>query len=223
MNKTPRNKQEDFELIDKYLAGGGNADSQAAAEKLYNRHRSRILSLLMHLTAGKVEKAEDLLQETFFSAFRHMHTFQKRSAFCTWLYSIAKNQYFMDTRIIAKRRGIAEMIPFEELRQKNIDRDFDIPENELAVLAIHDKNTENLPNKLLLEQAMKNISGGYRHAIAMRYIREYSIDETAERLDVTTGTVKSQTTRGQRRLREEIRKLMRATTPAIQAAPAENF
>lgn len=47
-----------------------------------------------HRLLGSHEDSEDVVQETFLRAWRHLDTFQGRSSFRTWLYKIATNACF---------------------------------------------------------------------------------------------------------------------------------
>ena len=44
---------------------------------------------------GDAQDAEDVLQETFIKAYRHLGSFEGRSNLTTWLYRIASNEAFM--------------------------------------------------------------------------------------------------------------------------------
>ena len=44
------------------------------------------------------QDAEDILQETFIKAYRHIHKFDGRSSVSTWLYRIATNEALMSLR-----------------------------------------------------------------------------------------------------------------------------
>ena len=44
------------------------------------------------------QDAEDILQETFIKAYKHIHSFDGRSSVSTWLYRIATNEALMSLR-----------------------------------------------------------------------------------------------------------------------------
>ena len=68
--------------------------------------------------------------------------------------------------------------------------------------------------RLDLLAALRQLPAGQRAAVVLRHWEGYSEAETADTLDCSVGTVKSQTSRGLRRLRE----LM---APTLQVRPAE--
>jgi RNA polymerase sigma-70 factor (ECF subfamily) len=66
-----------------------NGDPAAFAE-LIRKHQRMIHSLTYRMT-GSLADAEDLAQETFLHAYRHIGSYRGTSKFSTWLYRIAIN------------------------------------------------------------------------------------------------------------------------------------
>ncbi len=61
-------------------------------DELYNLYSEGVYKYLVYLT-GNLSVAEDLLQETFFQAFKSINKFKGESKVSTWLYGIARNTY----------------------------------------------------------------------------------------------------------------------------------
>jgi len=66
-----------------------NGDSEAF-EQLVREHQRMIYSLCYRMT-GSAAEAEDLAQETFIHAHRHLGGFRAEARFSSWLYRIALN------------------------------------------------------------------------------------------------------------------------------------
>lgn len=75
---------------DEPLVERAKAGDLAAFEHLFSRHSQRIYRFASRM-CRHAHDAEDILQETFLSAFRHAKTFRGKSRFTTWLYTIAAN------------------------------------------------------------------------------------------------------------------------------------
>ncbi len=76
----------------------GNVELYAT---LMGRYQKKILSFVFHmLKSAKLELlAEDLSSETFYKAFRSLHSFREVDAsFSTWLYTIARNTVLSELR-----------------------------------------------------------------------------------------------------------------------------
>jgi RNA polymerase sigma factor (sigma-70 family) len=57
---------------------------------LYNAYGEKIYNLAYRMTGNQAD-AEDITQETFLQAYRHIGTFREKSQIYTWIYAIAKN------------------------------------------------------------------------------------------------------------------------------------
>ena len=64
---------------------------QGAFEALIKEHQRMIHSLCYRMS-GSLADAEDLAQETFIHAYRHLDGFRSEARFSSWLYRIAVNQ-----------------------------------------------------------------------------------------------------------------------------------
>jgi RNA polymerase sigma-70 factor (ECF subfamily) len=85
----------DRSLVERIKAGDA-----AAFERLFSKHHQRIYRFASRM-CRHAQDAEDILQDTFLAAYRHLKTFRGKSRFTTWLYTIAANA------CSRKRRGAA--------------------------------------------------------------------------------------------------------------------
>src|SRR6185369_11175867 len=88
-----------------------------AFEHLYHTYKPRIYALCRRLL-GDPAMAEDLVQETFMRAFRHIATFRGSARFSTWLFRIASNNAVMKMRQ-AKARIVE--VPFDDFTEDGKD------------------------------------------------------------------------------------------------------
>src|SRR5467141_5093122 len=96
------NKHSDGALV----AAAKCGDTQAF-DKLVLRYKRRVFAIAQRITNNH-EDAEDVVQDCFHKAFLHLHDFQERSQFSTWLTRIAMNEAFM---LLRRRRGVLEVLP----------------------------------------------------------------------------------------------------------------
>jgi RNA polymerase sigma factor (sigma-70 family) len=71
-----------------------NRGEDQAFEILVKRYQPKIFAIAMRFTRVR-EDAEDIVQETFQKAFIHLHRFEGKSSFFTWLTRIAINEALM--------------------------------------------------------------------------------------------------------------------------------
>jgi len=173
----------DHDLVTQAVAG-----SQAAFVTLVKRHQQRIHSLLERL-CGCPETARDLAQETFLSAFRHLHTFEQRSEFFTWLYRIACNH-----AASANRRRRPHALPVAVA----------LP---IAAGTSVSARMEQAELKQRLALALDQLDEGQRQAVVLCDMQGATYEEIAETLDIPVGTVRSRLHRGRMQLRQLVKNL----------------
>jgi len=77
---------DDMAIVDSVLSGETDR-----FEVIVRRYRAALLRLATS-RVGRLDWAEEVLQETFFSAFRSLHTYDSKYSFRTWLWTILINQ-----------------------------------------------------------------------------------------------------------------------------------
>ena len=140
--------------------------------------------MLRQLTRADVELADDLAQETFIRAYKHIRTFRGEAKLSTWLYRIAYNVFREEAR---KRK---ELVGIDE---EQLERQAD-PQTTDAGLR-HD-----------LMSALQTLPLHERSAVMLCCQNGLSHDEASRVLDIPLGTVKTNVLRG----REKLKKLLAA-------------
>jgi RNA polymerase sigma-70 factor (ECF subfamily) len=115
-------ESEDATLIARWRAG-----DETAATELVRRHGQAVARFLA--AAGAREDVEDLVQEAFFRAFRHIATYRAGASFRTWVMTIASNA-LTDVR---RRRGRRPAVPLgdHEVADEAMDPHGDLVERDL--------------------------------------------------------------------------------------------
>src|SRR3954471_5651438 len=78
----------DSEIVKRVRAG-----ERALFEVLMRRHNQRVYRAARSVMKDETE-AEDVMQQAYINAFTHLHQFEERSQFSTWLTRIALNEAF---------------------------------------------------------------------------------------------------------------------------------
>jgi RNA polymerase sigma-70 factor, ECF subfamily len=182
--------KEDFSLQD--LKAGDRAEFARLVEA-YSGHIYRLgLKML-----NNPQDAEDILQETFIKAFRHIDGFDGRSRISTWLYRIATNEALM---LLRKRHP--ETISIHET--------VDTAEGDIEPVQIVDwcclPESELLSSegRSKLDQAVDSLPHNLRVVFLLRDIEGLSTKETADVLNMTETAVKTRLSRARLRLREDL-------------------
>jgi len=147
-------------------------------------HQSRVRQQLRRLTGGDAALADDLAQDCFVAAWKHIGSFRGDAKVSTWLYRIAYNTW------LAHRRGAREHAPLDE---DDAPPDAATPGLEAAAL-----------QRIDVSRALATLPEAERVALIHCFQLDLSHAEAAEVLGWPLGTLKSHVARGKARLRETL-------------------
>jgi RNA polymerase sigma-70 factor (ECF subfamily) len=143
------------------------------------------------------QDAEDILQETFIKAYRHIGNFDGRSNVSTWLYRIATNEALMSIR-----RKRPEMISFDVPSTYESE-----PQEPLQIVdwcCLPEDEFLTSEGRARLDQAVNKLPATLRVVFILRDIEGLSTRETAEVLEISEMAVKTRLSRARLRLREDL-------------------
>ncbi len=181
------------------LIEGLQAADPAAYRRFVDQNSANVYNLALKLL-GDEQEAEDVLQETFLSAFRAIDRFKARAKLSTWLYRIAYNASLMHLR----KRG--RMTTFSLDQPLNDEQQAD----ELSERILIDWST--VPDDQLLtsearhemDRAIAALPESLRSAFVLRDVQGLSGAETAEVLGITVQAVKNRLHRARLVLRDRL-------------------
>ncbi len=172
MTQTHR-EETDRALVQRTLGG-----ERAAFGELVLRHQTSVFNLAYRML-GNRQDAEDVAQETFLAAYRHLKNYDMRRSFRTWLLSIAHH------RCVDFLRRRKQTAPLDEQHAGARD-------TEARIVAVEQAR--------MVQQALQRLSPEDRAVITLRYWEGMSYREMAEVLGVTEGSVRNRLYRARRSL-----------------------
>ena len=156
-------------VIDKCLEGDIKAQFQ-----LYKQYSKAMYNIASRFLNNKMD-AEDILQESFVTAFSRLGELQNKDAFGSWLKRIVINNCISLQR---KQR-----IQFEEIDEQRHGAELELEEGMPEV------------DPALVHQAIKELPAKGRTVLVLRALEGYSHKEIAEALGITVSTSKTQYSR----------------------------
>lgn len=155
--------------------GEGDMESFQA---FYGRYAGRVLAYARQLSRNR-DVAEDVVQEVFVVVWRRAASYRPdRGDPAGWLYTITRN------KLVDHWRRTGEPLALEE-----------IDERRLAEVE------EPGDLRLSVRQALSRVAPEQRRAIEMAYFGGLTYEETARRLDLPLGTLKSRIRSGLKTLK----------------------
>ncbi len=185
--KNPR--ADDGILIQRTLDG-----DRAAFDALMERYVPMVLGYLCAKT-GHAPDTEDLLQETFLTAYAKLRRLKRPNRFGPWLITIARNKLMDARRREATWRRIANR-PEQLNANGSLHTEPSTVEDTPAVSA----SFSETQGRAL--EAIGQLNDSYRTVLYLRLIEELDPQEIAGRLGLRKGTVRVRLLRGLKKLRE---------------------
>lgn len=165
------------------LAAAGDV---TAFEKVYQTYHRRVYALCLRMTRS-VSDAEDLTQDVFVQLFRKLKTFRGESSFSTWLHRLSVNEVLMHFR---KPR----------VKMEQTTEDGTTPTR--IVSGTQNPDRMSLVDHISLNEAIKQLSPGYRAVFILHDVEGYEHQQIGEILGCAVGTSKSQLHKARMKLRQ---------------------
>lgn len=170
--------QTDVELIERSKKG----DQQAFAE-IVKRHSGIVKKTTLSMVRRR-EIADDVAQEVFIRFYNNMDQFKGESALSTYLVRIAINLSLNEREKIKRQ-------------QQNFVK-YSAEAQHAPTFVRPDK----FGMKELINEALDKLEDEFRSVVVLRLIDGYTVQETADILDLPKGTVASRLNRAQKKLLE---------------------
>ena len=130
-------------------------------EYFLDKYGQQVFTLIVRIVVSQ-EDAEELTQDTFLKAFRHLSSFKAESNFSTWIYRIAYN-----TAISAVRKKKYDLFDMDD--------------------TLNDESEEQIAK---LNKAMKKLDADERAVITLFYMEDKPVSEIALILGMTESNTK---------------------------------
>lgn len=143
---------------------------------LYQQYAKAMYTICMNYVHNTYQ-AEEMMQESFISAFKNMDQYKGEVSFGAWLKKIVINKCL------------------DELKKKKIE--FDPIDNHPYLIDSVEENNEifNQQNIIKIHKAIALLPEGYRTILSLFLLEGYDHEEIAEILGISASTSRSQYTR----------------------------
>ena len=159
-----------------------NGDARSFGD-LYQQYAKAMYSTCFRLLNNATE-AEDILQDAFIDAFRHLDDFQQRSSFGAWLKKIVVNRCLNHLKKKKLNLVYAEGGQMDELAMEQ-----------------EDPGEENIEYRVAeVKKAIQLLPDGYRAVLSLYLLEGYDHEEIAAILGVAESTTRTQYIRAKKKL-----------------------
>lgn len=139
--------------------------------------------------------AKDLVQETYYKAYKFYYQFQEGTSLKAWLFKILKNTFI---NLYRKKVKEPEKVDYEKV------------EPFISLLQDNDGDITNIEENILLNKflsddvtsALNKLPDDFKTVVLLSDLEGFSYKEIAEIMDCPIGTVRSRLSRGRRMLQK---------------------
>lgn len=182
------NKTEDIFYIEAVRKG-----NVAAFSFLVERYQNMVYSLALKLLK-KPEDAEEMAQDTFVKAYQKLDTYEGKSKFSTWLYSITYNACISELR---KRR-----IQFSSLEEQRF--------SDQQEMKMYDyfSETKKEDQDRYLNMALGKLPEDDQVLVTLYYYESQSMDEISAITGLTVSNIKVKIHRARKKMYEILHEML---------------
>ncbi len=183
------NKTDDIHYIEAVKNGNISAFSY-----LVDKYRNMVYSLALKLMK-RPEDAEEMAQDTFIKAYQKINTYEGKSKFSTWLYSITYNACISELR---KRR-----IEFSSIDDRQI--------SDQDEMKMHDyyRETKKEDQEKYLNLALGKLPEDDQVLVTLYYYEGQSMDEISVITGLTVSNIKVKIHRARKKMYELLHEMLK--------------
>jgi len=169
------------------------AQERGAFDELYGLYHERIWAFLLRLS-GRRDEAEDLFQETWSKAARHVHRLDEGARLLPWLFTIARNEHRSARRFVLFDLRKRERLVGEP-REGSAD-----PEGLLL----------DRDEVLALEAALQSIGEAHREVLLLAHVEGLPSADIAAILGQSDEAIRKRLSRARAELRAAVERASRS-------------
>lgn len=171
----PPTSERDEDLLVRYHRG-----ERTALDELFTRHRDTAYRVAYRLL-GNAEDALDAVQEGYIKAMRHLHNFESRCSFKTWLLRIVSNAALDLGRQRKRRDHLKEVVTEQVTLSGGYTPDHADPARE----------AEENDLRAALNEALLQLPESQRRTFVLHVDGGLCYREIADAMEISIGTVMS--------------------------------
>ncbi len=135
---------------------------------------------------NNIEDAEEVVQDSFFKAFRSLGEFRQDSKFSTWFYKIVVN-----CSLSKNKKRKLEITDVDPIKSSNM---------VLEQVEEEYRNLGSTEQKRIINYALERLNEEERVILTLYYLNENSIDEVAEICGIKSGNLKMKLHRARKKM-----------------------
>lgn len=181
----------DIDIVRRVRAG-----ESALFEILMRRHNQRVYRVVRAVVKEEAD-VEDVMQQAYINVFTHLHQFEERSLFSTWLIRIALHEAFARRRKAQRTESMTRI-------ESDVDNRGEFMDTLTSPQPDPERQAYAGELQRVLEAAVDSLPESYRTVFMLRDIEGLSTSETGEGLGLGDEAVKTRLHRARAMIRRAV-------------------
>lgn len=153
---------------------------------IYERYEQKLTRYILRISSFSIEKAEEVLQESFIKAWKNLNEFDNDLKFSSWIYRIVRNTTITEWKK-SKSKGKDKKQRIDSELFKNIPSSLNI-----------EKEISRKFNKESVQKILQIMPEKYREILILKFLEEKDYKEISDILKKPTGTIATLVNRGKK-------------------------
>jgi RNA polymerase sigma-70 factor (ECF subfamily) len=183
-------------MNDSDLIRAAQRGDRAAFESLVRQYDQAVLRLAYHLIGSEAD-AQDIYQEAFLKAYRHIGSFRFECSFYTWVYRIVTNLCLDQLRKRQTRKEESTVVV--DGQGQEVDRMDNVSDDRAGANPERDLMRRELGSKI--NQALTRLTPRERMVFELKHYQGLRLRTIGEMLNTTEETAKNTLFRATQKLR----------------------
>lgn len=183
-----------LDTLERWLVRSAKKGNMRAFVEIVELYKDKIFYLAYRMLSNRYE-AEDVVQDTFLRIYCNLDRYDESQKFSTWIYRIGTNLCIDRLR---KRK------PSYSLDAENDQEGID----GYAVISSDDNTPESYllisEMQQMVHEALESLPEKYKIVMTLRYLKDMSLQEISDVLNIPVTTIKTRVHRGREFLRKKL-------------------
>lgn len=159
---------------------------------IMDMYAARLTRFALRLGASSLSEAEDIVQETFLTAWRYLHDYDSNYTFQGWIYRIARQKSYQAFRV--KRRQVhGHIVPEDQKQLDSLADELSLPQ-EIDTILLRER----------VQEAVAHLSEDQRTIVTLRYFEDMEYETISDVIKKPVGTVSTLLHRAKEQLKKHL-------------------
>jgi RNA polymerase sigma factor (sigma-70 family) len=189
-------------MNEKELIGRLKKSDQQALKAIIELYQNYVYTVALQIVKKK-EMAEEVTQDVFIKVYQKISSYEYRAKFSTWLFTIV---YRTSLNYLEKKKILitASDFAFPDSEEVTIDS-----VHQIASLESQQQNTASMvesdhQQQQIIYKAIDSLEMKQGLVITLFYLKEFSVNEIAEIMQLSVNTVKTHLFRGRENMKKTL-------------------